>query len=106
MSRFKAKNIPDENGVLVETLIPFTEEEELAQNAKEATWEEEKPTRFMTRLRIERNALLASSDWTQYNDSPLTNENKASWAKHRQELRDLPAVTTDPADPTWPKAPE
>ena len=57
-------------------------------------------------LRSERNALLASSDWIQYNDSPLTNENKASWAKHRQELRDLPAVTTDPADPTWPEAPK
>ena len=57
-------------------------------------------------VRAERDRLLASSDWTQYNDSPLTNENKASWAKHRQELRDLPAVTTDPADPTWPEAPE
>jgi len=56
-------------------------------------------------LRAERNALLASSDWTQGNDSPLTNENKAGWAKCRQELRDLPAVTTDPADPTWPKMP-
>jgi len=36
MPRFRAKNIPDENGVLVETLIPFTEEEELARNAEEA----------------------------------------------------------------------
>jgi len=57
-------------------------------------------------LRAERNALLASSDWTQGNDSPLTNENKADWASYRQELRDLPATTSDPADPTWPEAPE
>jgi hypothetical protein len=55
-------------------------------------------------LRTERNALLASSDWTQYTDSPL--DDKADWATYRQELRDLPASTEDPADPTWPEAPE
>jgi len=57
-------------------------------------------------LRTERNALLASSDWTQYSDSPLDNEAKTSWAEYRQLLRDLPASTEDPADPTWPEAPE
>ena len=57
-------------------------------------------------LRTERNALLASSDWTQYNDSPLDDEAKAEWATYRQELRDLPASTEDPANPTWPSAPE
>ena len=56
------------------------------------------------RLRTERDALLAESDWTQGADSPLT-EAKASWATYRQELRDLPA-STDPADPTWPTPPE
>jgi len=56
------------------------------------------------RLRTERNALLVSSDWTQYNDSPL-DEAKAEWATYRQELRDLPANTDDPANPTWPDAP-
>ena len=86
--------------------IQFTPEEETARDAEEKAWEEGRPAREMAELREKRNALLASSDWTQSNDSPLTNENKASWAKHRQELRDLPAVTTDPADPTWPEAPE
>ena len=57
-------------------------------------------------LRTERNALLASSDWTQYTDSPLDDEAKAEWATYRQELRDLPASTEDPANPTWPSAPE
>jgi len=57
-------------------------------------------------LRTERNALLASSDWTQSPDSPLTDEVKVSWATYRGELRDLPASTEDPADPTWPEAPE
>ena len=58
------------------------------------------------RLRMERDSLLVSSDWTQYNDSPLADEVKTSWATHRQELRDLPANTDDPSNPTWPDAPE
>ena len=41
--------------------------------------------------RIIRNQLLAESDWTQFNDSPLTGELKTSWATYRQTLRDLPA---------------
>jgi hypothetical protein len=57
-------------------------------------------------LRMERDSLLVSSDWTQAADSPLTDEVKASWATYRQELRDLPANTPDPANPTWPTPPE
>ena len=55
-------------------------------------------------LRTERNSLLVSSDWTQYNDSPLDDEAKADWAAYREELRDLPE-SADPADPTWPHDP-
>ena len=62
--------------------------------------------RSWDRLRTERDSLLTSSDWTQYNDSPLTDEAKTIWATHRQELRDLPANTDDPSNPTWPDAPE
>ena len=58
------------------------------------------------KLRTERNSLLVSSDWTQAADSPLTDEVKAEWAVHREALRDLPANTPDPANPTWPDAPE
>jgi len=83
--------------------VQFTAEEETARNAEEARREAAKPARAMAGLRVERNALLASSDWTQGADSPL--DNKAEWAVHRQLLRDLPASTEDPADPTWPEAP-
>ena len=62
--------------------------------------------RSWDRLRRERDSLLVSSDWTQYNDSPLADEVKTSWATYRQELRDLPDTTDDPADPTWPEVPE
>jgi hypothetical protein len=86
--------------------IQLTPEEEAARDVEEATYEEKRPAREMSYLRVKRNALLDSSDWTQYNDSPLTDEAKAEWASYRQELRDLPANTPDPADPTWPNIPE
>ena len=57
-------------------------------------------------LRTERNALLVSSDWTQFIDSPLTDEVKAKWAAYREELRDLPEDVEDPADPSWPEEPK
>ncbi len=56
-------------------------------------------------LRHERNFLLAKSDRYMYWDSPLTDEQKQQWATYRQALRDLPANTTDPANPTWPTKP-
>jgi hypothetical protein len=86
--------------------IQLTPEEETARNAEEATWEEDKPVQAMARLRTERNTLLTESDWTQYTDSPLTDEVKAEWTVHREALRDLPENTDDPANPTWPEAPE
>jgi len=42
-------------------------------------------------LRLKRDALLTESDWTQVNDSPLTDTKKAEWSTYRQTLRDLPA---------------
>jgi hypothetical protein len=54
-------------------------------------------------LRYERNAKLTETDWTQLADSPV---DKARWAIYRQQLRDLPANTPDPAKPTWPKRPD
>ena len=58
------------------------------------------------RLRRERNALLVSSDWTQAADSPLTDEAKTEWATYRETLRNLPANTPDPSNPTWPDEPQ
>jgi len=57
--------------------------------------------------RTTRNKLLADSDWTQMNDSPLTNEVKTAWATYRQELRDMSDLASWPniADDDWPVAP-
>ncbi len=46
-------------------------------------------------LRLKRDALLTESDWTQVNDSPLSDEKKAEWSTYRQALRDLPSQYTD-----------
>jgi len=56
-------------------------------------------------LRLERDARLTAADWTQMPDSPLSDDAKAAWAAYRQALRDLPEVTSDPANPHWPVAP-
>ena len=56
------------------------------------------------RNRETRNELLAASDWTQANDSPLTDEAKTSWATYRQALRDLPS-SSDWPNVTFPEEP-
>ena len=57
--------------------------------------------------RTKRDGLLADSDWTQMNDSPLTNEVKTAWATYRQELRGITDLDAWPnlADDDWPVQP-
>lgn len=54
-----------------------------------------------------RNQLLADSDWTQMNDSPLTNEQKTAWAVYRDELRNITDQAAWPNldDADWPVKP-
>lgn len=73
--------------------VPWTQEQIDAATA--AQWDN---------VRDERNAKLVACDWTQLDDTPLSNTEKQSWAVYRQALRDI----TDQADPfaiTWPAAP-
>ena len=55
----------------------------------------------MTALRAERDRLLAETDWWAVSDRTMSGEQIA----YRQALRDLPANTTDPANPVWPTKP-
>jgi hypothetical protein len=60
-------------------------------------------------LRLKRDALLTESDWTQVNDSPLSETKKTEWATYRQELRDLPSShqsTTNFDDVVFPTQPD
>ncbi len=54
------------------------------------------------RLRKTRDELMAQTDWWASSDRTMTAEQTA----YRQALRDLPANTTDPANPVWPTKPE
>jgi len=56
--------------------------------------------------RNHRNMLLAESDWTQYNDSPLTDDQKLAWANYRQTLRDISSDPGFPLTCNWPLKPE
>ena len=61
-----------------------------------------------TRIRTERERLLTESDWTQSNDTPLTDANVAKWKTYRTSLRDLPSdqsSKTKYSDITWPTKP-
>lgn len=60
-------------------------------------------------VRRPRNFFLATSDWTQMADAPLTAEKKAEWAAYRTLLRDMtekyanvaiPSEITPPVEPT------
>jgi len=55
----------------------------------------------LANLRTKRNQLLAETDYLALSDATLSADMQA----HRQALRDLPANTSDPANPTWPVKP-
>lgn len=52
-------------------------------------------------LRTKRNQLLAETDYLALSDATLSEDMRT----YRQALRDLPANTSDPANPTWPVKP-
>jgi hypothetical protein len=56
-------------------------------------------------MRERRNRRLLESDWSQYEDSPLSDSKKAEWATYRQALRDLPATSPNANAVTWPTEP-
>ena len=53
-------------------------------------------------LRTKRDQLLASTDWEIVKHKELGTTIPAALKTYRQELRDLPANTSDPSSPTWP----
>ena len=61
-----------------------------------------------TLIRTERDRLLTSTDWTQGNDTPLSDANTAKWTTYRGKLRTLPAdqsSKTKYSQVTWPTKP-
>ena len=74
----------------VEPLTP----EEIASNT-ESQW---------SKIRSQRDTLLAACDWTQLPDVPLDTEQKQDWVVYRQALRDVTSQA-DPYNIEWPVAP-
>jgi hypothetical protein len=101
----------DTNGNWVEKYVArdmFADDAELGTKAEqEAAYQAGLDAAVAEGHRATRNKLLADSDWTQMNDSPLTNEVKTAWATYRQELRDLSDLDAWPNldDADWPVAP-
>ena len=52
-------------------------------------------------LRYRRDKKISESDWMANSDVTMSD----AWRTYRQALRDLPANTTDPANPVWPTKP-
>jgi len=64
---------------------------------------DEVPTEWWSeRMRRQRDAQLAASDWTQTADAPV---DRAAWAAYRQALRDFPATWTPGPTAEFPEPP-
>ena len=63
---------------------------------------EETKQSLLKNIREVRNNLLEETDWMANSDVTMSD----AWKTYRQALRDLPANTKDPANPTWPTKPE
>jgi hypothetical protein len=55
-------------------------------------------------VRTKRNTLLNESDWTQFQDSPITGSSLTDWQTYRQSLRDV-TTQSDPYNIVWPTIP-
>ena len=89
-------NLNCQTGVL--TTSAYSAEE---QAAVQNYIDNEQATNQLAILRIKRNNLLSETDYLALSDVTLSDEMRA----YRQALRDLPANTSDPANPTWPTKP-
>ena len=75
-----------EIGIWQQAVTDHANEQTLAAAALEAA------RNHLAEVKEYRNALLIWSDWTQGNDSPLSDSKKAEYVTYRQALRDLPAT--------------
>ena len=84
--------------------VPKPTEQELLDkwnNTYKAQWQQSGLGSPWSELRLKRDRLLAASDWMAVADRTMSDAETA----YRQALRDLPANTTDPENPTYPTKP-
>jgi len=56
-------------------------------------------------VRMDRDGMLRSTDWTQIADAALGDHTAEEWATYRQELRDLPAGFSKVSEVVFPDDP-
>ena len=83
-----------------ENTLPKPTLEELTEK-----WNEYLTTQPWKEFRQERNQRLADVDWIFSEDYAIDDASYQQWLTYRKALRDLPAVTEDPANPVWPEKP-
>jgi len=81
--------------VYVQTYQITDADSETIEKRKEIKWVE---------VRTKRNTLLSESDWTQFQDSPITGSTLTEWQTYRQSLRDV-TTQSDPYNIVWPTIP-
>ena len=81
--------------VYVQTYQITDADSETIEKRKEIKW---------TEVRTKRNTLLSESDWTQFQDSPITGSSLTNWQTYRQSLRDV-TTQSDPYNIIWPTIP-
>ncbi len=85
-------------------LVDLTTEEETEYNNNNTEWENSKFDRTLSNLRLQRNRLLAETDWMANSDVTMSTEMET----YRQDLRDLTngLTTVEQVDAvTWPTKP-
>ena len=58
---------------------------------------------WIAQMRLQRDRLLAQSDWTQAHDDPTGRRDE--WATYRQALRDFPVTWTPGPEANFPEPP-
>ena len=89
-------NIPLEVGNrFYDAYLEWVAEGNTAEAADGLTWDD---------IRIKRNAILQSTDWTMITGATV---DQSQWAAYRQTIRDIPQTYKDktPDDVVWPTQP-
>ena len=89
---YKIREIRNSFGITAEERYDTAELVEQEKPPKEefiAKVNEYLPKHFLEALRVKRNKLLVESDWTQFRDVVLADDE--AWKTYRQALRDLPS---------------
>ena len=94
---------------MADTIQQYVEDKAICSNAYVALVE----SSIWNEVRMERDKLLAESDWTVMPDSPLSTSKQNEWKTYRQSLRDIPQGSVPTIDVnqnivsglTWPTKP-